>query len=64
MLSTDVLLNHYLDASVVYSCPRMPKVATGYIYVTSGLRLPLYYTYETPVLNILDRLPPFPLVMI
>ena len=70
MLPDDILLkifHHYLDASpplwftLAHVCRNWRQV----VFTSPlGLRLRLYCTYGTPILKILDRLPPFPLVMI
>jgi hypothetical protein len=70
MLSDDVLLkifHHYLDAypplwfTLAHVCRRWRQI----VFISPlGLRLRLYCTYGTPILKILDCLPPFPLVMV
>jgi hypothetical protein len=69
MLSDDVLLNvfcHYLDASpqfwptLTHVCRRWRQIVLG---SPLGLRLRLYCTYGTPVLESLECWPPLPLVV-
>jgi hypothetical protein len=69
MLSDDILLNiysHYLDASpqfwptLTHVCQRWRQIV---LRSPLGLRLRLYCTYGTPVLQSLDCWPPFPLVV-
>jgi hypothetical protein len=69
MLSDDVLLNifcHYLDASpqfwptLTHVCRRWRQIVLG---SPLGLRLRLYCTYGTPVLESLECWPPLPLIV-